>query len=410
MRILFLLVFILSLAIPGFTREAKEYDHDVIYDEDRIPSYRLPDPLIGVNGERVETAGQWHTRRRPEILSLFSTMIYGQIPVAQSPIETTYEVVSENDSFMGGLATRKDIRIRFSNDKGEKEMHVLVFVPNDVDGPAPALLKHSFNNTQSDDFDEHPENPDTFRNGWPMRMYFERGFGFIAVYQQDLVDHNEVSFGNSIHKLFYEDGQSFPYAHQWGCISAIAWGAMRALDYLETDDDIDHTRVAVMGHSKMGKTALWTAALDQRFALAISAQSGCAGAALWRRKSGETLEKMVTRFPYWLSRNAWKFVHQEADLPVDQHMLLGLIAPRPVYIASAIDDTWADPRGEFASGVHAGPVYELLGKRGLPVETLPPLSEPILESEIGFHIRAGGHSVELEDWQNFLRFMEIHMK
>ena len=159
----------------------------------------------------------------------------------------------------------------------------------------------------------HPNDPNRIRNGWPLGSFFDKGFGFIAVYQGDLVGHNEVSFDNSIHSLFYKDGQSFPKAQEWGCLSANAWGAMRALDYLETDDDIDHTRVGIMGHSKMGKTAVWTAAQDQRFALAISAQSGCAGAALWRRTSGETLKKMVTRFPYWLCRNAWKFVNQEED-------------------------------------------------------------------------------------------------
>lgn len=186
-------------------------------------------------------------------------------------------------------------------------------------------------------------------------------------YHEDLIRHNEVEFLNSIHKLFYPKGQSFPKAHEWGVISTCAWGAMRAMDYLETDKDIDHQRVAVMGHSKMGKTALWTAAQDERFALAISAQSGCAGAALWRRKSGETLKKMVTRFPYWLCRNASKFVEQEDDLPVDQHMLLACIAPRPVYVHSGVKDTWADGRGEYLSAYHAGEVYRLLSQGGIGV-------------------------------------------
>ena len=165
-----------------------------------------------------------------------------------------------------------------------------------------------------------------------------------------------------------------------------------------------------MGHSKMGKATLWTAARDERFALAISAQSGCAGAALWRRKSGETLKKMVTRFPYWLCRNAWKFVEQEDDLPVDQHMLLALLAPRPVYIASGIQDTWADPRGEYASAYHASPVYRLLGKKGLASEKLPPLGKPILDRDIGYHVREGGHSVELYDWRRFMDFADRHLK
>ena len=218
------------------------------------------------------------------------------------------------------------------------------------------------------------------------------------------MSHNEVSFENSIHRLFFREGQSFPKAHEWGVLSAIAWGHSRVLDYLETDDGVDAARVAIMGHSKNGKAALWTAAQDERFALAISAQSGCAGAALWRRRSGETLQKMVTRFPYWLCRNAWKFVNQEDDLPVDQHMLLALIAPRPVYVASGIDDTWADPRGEYASAFHASEVYRLLGRRGLTSDQLPPLGEPILDSTVGYHIRDGAHSVEPFDWQAFVDF------
>jgi hypothetical protein len=237
----------------------------------------------------------------------------------------------------------------------------------------------------------------------------EAGFGFVAVYQQDLVGHNEVSFLDSIHRLFYREGQSFPKANEWGVLSAVAWGAMQAMDYLETGEDIDPTRVAVMGHSKMGKAALWTAALDARFAMAVSAQSGAAGAALWRRQSGETLEKMVTRFPYWLCRNAWQFVNREEDLPVDQHMLLALIAPRPVYVASGVEDTWADPRGEYLSAYHASRVYELLGEKGLAEKQSPAPNEPILDSAVGYHIRPGGHSVDPYDWDQFIEFAKRHL-
>ena len=315
---------------------------------------------------------------------------------------------------MARAATRKDVAIRFENQKGEAEMRVLVFVPNQRgDGgsnPVPAIMKHSFSNTRSTDFDVHDSKPGSLRNGWPLGEFFERGYAFVAVYQQDLVGHNDVSFSRGIAPLFYSDGQSFPRAHEWGGLSMVAWGAMRALDYLETDDDIDANRVAVMGHSKMGKAALWTAAQDERFALAISAQSGCAGAALWRRKYGETLEKMVTRFPYWLSRNAWKFVNQEDDLPVDQHMLLALIAPRPVYVASGVEDTWADGRGEYLSAFHASEVYRLLGKKGLANEASPPVGDAIVESDVGYHIREGGHSVELYDWRRFLDFADHHLK
>ncbi len=391
-------------------REAKEHDRDVNYDEARLPHYDLPPVLVTAQGKKVTTAEEWFSVRRPEILSLFSNLIYGRVPAPAYPIETSFEVVKTDPEFMEGKATRKDVKIRFRNEKGEISMHFLVFVPNGVDKPVPAFLKHSFNNTQSKDFDASEIRPGLLKNGWPLGEFFDRGYGFCAVYQQDLVRHNEVEFLKGIHKLFYPEKQSFPKAHEWGVLATCAWGAMRAMDYLETDDDVDHTRIAIMGHSKMGKAALWTAAQDQRIALAISAQSGCAGAALWRRKSGETLKKMVTRFPYWLSRNAWKFVEQEDDLPVDQHMLLACIAPRPVYVHSGVDDTWADGRGEYLSAYHASEVYKLLGKKGLSSEKSPEVGVPIIKSDVGYHIREGGHSIEMYDWQRFLDFADYHFK
>ena len=169
-------------------------------------------------------------------------------------------------------------------------------------------------------------------------------------------------------------------------------------------------RVEDMGHSKRGKATLWAAAQDQRFALAISANSGCAGAALWRRGYGETLAKMTSRFPYWLCANAQKFVGREDDLPVDQHMLLALLAPRPVYVASATADHWADPRGEYLSANHASAVYHLLGKRGLTSENSPQADRAIMESEVGYHLKTGGHSIDKFDWDKFLEFADHHLQ
>jgi len=399
-----------SLVFQIQAREAKEYDKDVQYDESKLPPYDLPPLLTTSSGQSVETPEAWMEQRRPEILSLFANLIYGRVPAPAKPIEVSYEVVLEDKGFMDGMATRKDVKIHLENTKGRMSMHFLVFVPNNAQKPVPAFFKHSFNNTQSDDFDASSSRPGFLKNGWPLGELFERGYGFCAVYQQDLVRHNEVEFLHSIHKLFYPEGQSFPKSHEWGVLSACAWGASRAMDYLETDPAIDHSRIAIMGHSKMGKATLWTAAQDERFALAISAQSGCAGAALWRRKSGETLKKMVTRFPYWLCRNAWKFVEQEDDLPVDQHMLLACIAPRPVYVHSSTDDTWADSRGEYLSAYHASEVYQLLGKKALESSMLPEVGKPIIESHVGYHIREGGHSIEMYDWHRFMDFADYHLR
>ncbi|MEM7236059.1 MAG: acetylxylan esterase [Planctomycetota bacterium] len=391
-------------------RERKEYDNDVNYDESKIPHYDLPPALVTEEGKPVRTAEEWRNVRRPQILALFSNLIYGRVPEAAASLKPEYEVVKTDPDFMGGKATRKDVKIRFANENGKVEMTVLVYVPNNAKKPAPAFLKHSFNNTKSRDFEADPSRPGKIRNGWPLGTFFDRGYGFIAVYQQDLVGHNEIGFGRGVHRLCFKKGQSHPKAREWGVLAAVAWGGSRALDYLATEPGIDETRVAVMGHSKMGKATLWTAAQDERFALAVSAQSGCAGAALWRRKSGETLEKMVSRFPYWLCRNAWKFVHQEDDLPVDQHMLLALIAPRPVYVASGIEDTWADSRGEYLSAYHASPVYRLLGKKGLDSIKSPKINKAVLDGSVGYHVREGGHSVEMFDWLRFMDFADRHLK
>ena len=408
-RVTGLILVMLASTFVAHAEQAKERDIDVNYDETKVPLFELPPLFVTATGETVTTPEQWLSVRRPEILALFSNLVYGCIPSPEIPISTEFDVKRRDDDFMDGRATRKEVEIRFENARGRAEMLVLVYTPNEVTGPAPMLMMHSFDSTRSTGLRENRDDPNKLRNGWPLGALLDKGFGLVVVYQQDLVAHNEVDFNRGIAPLFYRERQSFPAANEWGVLSIVAWGAMRALDYLETDDDVDAARVAIMGHSKMGKAALWTAAQDTRFAAAMSAQSGCAGAALWRRRSGETLEKMVTRFPYWLCRNAWKFVGQENDLPVDQHMLLALIAPRPVYVYSGVEDRWADPRGEYLSAYHASEVYRLLGKTGLTSEDSPALGEPILESDVGYHIRAGGHSVEDYDWEQIVKFLARHL-
>ncbi len=371
-------------------RQLKEYDSDVNYDESKVPHYDLPALLLTPEGKTISTAEQWNRIRRPQILALFSNLVYGTVPNASFPIKTTYQEQEIDRQFLNGKATRRRVVIEFRNENGAASISMQIVTPNGAKGPVPALMK--------------------LGTDGPVEAWIDRGYAAVGIDQNRFVGHNEISFERSIHRLFFRKGQSFPKAYEWGVLSAIAWGHSRVLDYLEKDPAIDATRVAIMGHSKTGKAALWTAATDERFALAISAQSGCAGAALWRRRSGETLEKMVTRFPYWLCRNAWKFVNQEDDLPVDQHMLLALVAPRPVYVASGVEDTWADPRGEYASAYHASEVYRLLGKKGLTSPELPPVGQAIVDSDVGYHIRAGAHSVEPYDWQMFMDFCDRHLK
>ena len=408
-KIIFSLVALGFTACVVFSRELKEFDNDVNYDEARIPHYDLPDPLVTAEGKSVTTAEQWRNIRRPQILSLFANFIYGTVPVPPDPIVQTYHVIKEDKSFMGDKVTKLDVSIRFKNRKGTAQTHIIIFIPNHASKPVPAFMMMSFDNPRGGSFQLSSSRKGHLRNGVPLGLLADQGYAYVSVYHGNLVGHNEVSFGGGIHKLFFRDGQSFPKAHEWGVLAANAWTGMRALDYLETNDRVDANRVAVMGHSKMGKATLWAAAQDERFALAISAQSGCGGAALWRRKYGETMAKL-NRFPHWLCTNARKFNEREDDLPVDQHMLLSLVAPRPVYVASGTADTWADPHGEFQSANHAGPVYRLLGKKPLSTTKLPPPNQPLLDGDIGYHIRTGGHSIEPYDWQQFISFSDRHLK
>lgn len=406
-RISFALVLISHIAI---SQQKKELDYDVIYDESKVPSYQLPNLLTTSTGRPVTNSDEWERLRRPEILSLFANLVYGMIPAAPHPIQTDYSILNEDAQYLGGKGTRKNVIITLKNKLGEVQMNVLVVTPNGITGPVPAFMMISFDASDSEKLQLSNRNSGRFNNGWPIEMLLDSGFAFVSMYQQDLVRHNDVEFNSGIHRLFYKEGQSFPKANEWGVLAACGYGAMKAMDYLETDESIDASKVALMGHSKLGKATLWAAVQDQRFAMAISANSGCAGAALWRRKYGETLEKMCSRFPYWLSYNAQKFIHREEDLPVDQHMLLALMAPRPVYVASAVNDTWADPRGEYLSAFHASEVYTLYNLNGPTAYETPKRNKALVQQAVGFHIRDGGHYIADYDWHKFMEFAKYHFE
>jgi hypothetical protein len=420
----FLILIVLSVFFVQVSHSQRD---KIIYEESKIPGYQLPDVLTRFNGNKVKSEKTWFKKQRPEILKKFTEEEYGKVPGHLKISEV--KVWETSDNALKGKAIRRQLSLYFKKDDKNLEVNVLMYLPKST-AKVPVFLAYNFNGNHAINSDpairlteswvENDPSVGFINNrvteqsrgfksdSWPVEEIIKAGYGLVTVYYGDIdPDKNDLTDG--IQPFFYKSGQTRPNPDEWGSIAAWAWGLSRIMDYLETDDLVDSRKVAVLGHSRLGKAALWAGANDQRFAIVVSNESGCGGAALSKRMFGETVERINSSFPHWFCDNFKKYNDKEDLLPVDQHMLLAAIAPRPLYVASAEGDQWADPKGEFLSAKYASAVYELLGLEGLPAKDMPEVDQPVMGT-IGYHIRSGKHDLTEYDWQQYLKFADKHFK
>lgn len=420
-----ILIFIYFFRCGSIEYSFAQVNDEINYDESKVPQYILPDPLLMQDGQKIKTVDEWQQKRRPEILNLFKSQVYGIAP--ERPDYMRFEVVSEDKNVFNGKATRKQVSIFFSRNSQRPRMDILMYIPNKQASPVPAFFGLNFYGNQavypdpgikltdqwvSDRFGVNnkavEESRGVDRGAWPVEAILDRGYALITAYYGDLnPDYNEG----------YEDGVIGFYPRtkendstRWEAVSAWAWGLSRGMDYLETDRDIDASKVSLIGHSRLGKAALWAAAQDERFAMVVSNSSGAMGAAISRRRFGETVYQINKSFPWWFADNFKKYNNREDALPVDQHELIALIAPRPIYVQSSTLDRWADPYGQFLACKFATPVYNLFGVRGITIDDMPKENEPDMGGRIGFHNRAGIHMVTLYDWERYMDFADKYLR
>lgn len=393
-----LLYFFLLSILPCLVFGQKDANKD----ESKVPEYSIPDIFVNLKGQEINSIQDWVHKRRPEIVNLFEDNVYGNMPKAIDAINFT--TVNEDKMAMNGMATLKEVDIEVTNRSKKITIRLILFIPNRKNQPAPVFLLINHRD---------PENIDPTRKTkmgfWPAEEIIQRGYAAATFHVKDVSDDDKVTFTEDILNTLYPE--ELEKENGMRGLGAWAWGAMRAMDYFETAPEIDSKKAAVIGHSRGGKASLWTGASDPRWAITISNESGCGGAALSRRKFGETVKVINTVFPYWFTDNFNKYNDNEALLPIDQHMLIASIAPRAVYVASASEDLWADPKGEYTSlqlgtRVHRE-IYNMEGN--FPKEINAPGNHVHLPYA-GHHIREGKHNLTPYDWNLFMDFADKHYR
>ncbi|WP_298736156.1 hypothetical protein [uncultured Chitinophaga sp.] len=391
--------------------------------EANVPAYTLPDPLRMPNGKTVTTVRQWNDIQRPYIYELFENNVYGRFP--RTPVQMTFKTTRTDPSALNNLATCKQVTLYLSQKDTTAQLHLLLYLPNQARGRVPVFLGMNFYGNQSVINDNSiPITPHYTVKGpgiadnhateasrgsqasqWPIGDIISRGYGLATFFYGEIEADKADGWETGIRNKLKDELRIQP--QEWSAMGVWAWALCRALDYLQQDPGVDPRQVIVMGHSRLGKAALWAGASDTRFTMVISNESGEGGAALSKRWYGETVGVITHVFPHWFAPAYKTYANNTDALPVDQHMLLALIAPRPLYVASALGDQWSDPKGEFLSARYAEPVYRLFGKRGLGTDQFPRVQQPTGEF-IRYHIRSGKHDVTPYDWEQYLQFAGKH--
>ena len=369
-------------------RKLSEKRSEINYFEDKVPSYELPPLMKDDDGRTITTTAQW-AEKRAKLLDLFRNELYGYSP--ERPKDEWFEIAKIERQAMGGAATLKLVNIHLGAQPEAPVIHLNLFIPNNRTKPAPAFLLIC--NRDRENIDPTRKIKSDF---WPAEQIVARGYAAASFFNGDVAPDKYDGFTTGIHA--YLQNPASRKFNSWGTIAAWAWGGSRVMDYFETDPDIDEKHCAVTGHSRGGKTALWCGAQDERWALTISNCSGCSGAAIARRRFGESLKVIQNAFKHWFCGNYRKYIDREDELPFDQHELVALVAPRAVYVTSADEDLWADQRGEWLAIHEAEPVWKLFGRKGLPSDIMPPLDKPLIGDGMGYHIRTGEHNYKVFDW------------